>query len=75
MGSGWLGFGLSHDLDRHVYMVNGRSEIALVDAGAGLELDRIVANIRADGLDPNKLKYVLLTHAPEAGSLWTCGPL
>ncbi len=63
VGSGWLGFGLSHDLDCHVYLVNGGTELALIDAGAGVELERIVSNIHADGLDPEKLKYVLLTHA------------
>ena len=63
VGSGWLGFGLSHDLDCHVYLVNGLTEMALIDAGVGLEVERIVANIHADGFDPDKLKYVLLTHA------------
>ncbi len=63
VGGGWLGFGLSHDLDCHVYLINGGSELTLVDAGAGVEVERIVANIRADGLDPSKLRYVLLTHA------------
>lgn len=63
VGSGWLGFGISHDLDCHVYLVNGGTELALIDAGAGLECESIVANIRTEGLDPGKLKYVLLTHA------------
>lgn len=63
VGSGWLGFGLSHDLDCHTYLVNGGTELALIDAGVGLEADRIAANIQGDGLDPGKLKYVLLTHA------------
>ena len=44
VGSGWLGFGLSHDLDCHVYLVNGLTEMALIDAGVGLEVERIVAN-------------------------------
>lgn len=61
--SSWLGFGISHDLDCNVYVVNGGTELALIDAGAGLEVERVVANIRDDGLDPGKLKYVLLTHA------------
>ncbi|MCL5096497.1 MAG: MBL fold metallo-hydrolase [Candidatus Omnitrophica bacterium] len=63
VGSGSMGFGLSHDLDSHVYLIDGGTELALVDAGAGLDLDRIVANIRKDGLDSAKLKYLLLTHA------------
>jgi hypothetical protein len=63
VGSGWLGLGLSHDLDCHIYLVNGGTELAFIDEGVGLEVERIVNNIRADGLDPGKLKSVLLTHA------------
>ncbi len=63
VGSGSLGFGLSHELDCNVFLVNAGSEMALIDAGVGLDLDRMVANIRSDGLDPAKLKFVLLTHA------------
>ncbi len=63
VGSGTLGFGLSHGLDCHVYLVNGESEMALVDAGVGLAPERILENISAEGLDAKKLKYVLLTHA------------
>lgn len=63
VGSGWLGLGLSHDLDCHVYLINGGTELALIDAGVGLDLDRIVTNIEADGLDLSRLKYILLTHA------------
>lgn len=63
VGSGTLGLGLSHELDCNVYLVNGQTEMALIDAGAGLEPHRIAENIAADGLDVGKLKYVLLTHA------------
>lgn len=58
VASGALGFGLSHELDCHVYLVNAGAEMALIDAGVGLQWDRIVANIRSDGLDPGKLKFV-----------------
>lgn len=63
VGSGGLGLGLSHPLDCHVYLVHGQSEMALIDAGVGLEPERILENILADGLDIGKLKYVFLTHA------------
>lgn len=63
VGSGTLGFGMSHDLDCHVYLINGGSEAALIDAGAGLDLDRIIDNIRADGVDLGKLQHIYLTHA------------
>lgn len=63
VGGGRLGFGLSHEVDCHVYLVNGISEMGFVDAGAGLDMDRIIGHIQADGLELGKLKYVLLTHA------------
>ncbi len=63
VGGGELGFGISHALDCHVYLIDGGSELALVDAGVGLEPERIVSNIRAEGLDLDRLKYLLLTHA------------
>jgi glyoxylase-like metal-dependent hydrolase (beta-lactamase superfamily II) len=63
VGGGNLGFGISNDLDCHVYLVDGRSEMALIDAGAGVSIEPILENLRFDGLDPARLKYVLLTHA------------
>ncbi|MCC6862721.1 MAG: MBL fold metallo-hydrolase [Bryobacterales bacterium] len=62
-GSGLHGFSLSNDYDCHVYVIDGGSELALIDAGAGLDIDAILANIRFDGLDPARLRYLLLTHA------------
>ncbi len=63
VGGGLLGFGLSNDFDCHVYLVDGGSELALIDAGAGLTIEPIIGNIRFDGLDPARLRHLLLTHA------------
>jgi len=63
VGGGDLGFGISGDLDCHVYLVDGGEELALIDAGAGRSLEPILNNICRDGLDPNKLRYLCLTHA------------
>jgi len=63
VGGGTFGFGISHDLDCHVYLIDGGTELALIDAGAGVSIDPILENIRSDGLDPSRLKYLLLTHA------------
>ena len=74
VGGGSLGFGISHELDCHVYLVDGGSEMALIDAGCGMDIEPIVKNIRFDGLDPSKLKYVVLTHAHSdhagAAAMW-----
>jgi len=58
-----MGFGISHELDCHVYLLDGGEELALIDAGSGMEPERLVANIEADGYDPRKIGKILLTHA------------
>ena len=55
-------FGLSHPNDSYIYLLDGGSELALIDAGVGLEIERIFANIEEDGFDPTKIKKVILTH-------------
>ena len=63
VGSGRNGFEMSDPYDCHVYLLDGGSELALIDCGAGLGLPRILANVRADGLDPGRIRHLLLTHA------------
>ncbi len=54
VGSGELG--LSHYLDCHVYLLHSDGQSALIDAGAGVEPERLISNLRAP------LDYLLLTH-------------
>src|SRR5262247_3518580 len=63
VGSGQLGFSLTDDFDCHVYLLDGGSECALIDAGGGRDLNAILAQIEADGLDPRQVRKLLLTHA------------
>lgn len=64
VGGGRFGFGLSGPLDCHVYLINGGSELALIDPGLGLpgDFDQVLANIRDDGLDPKQIRKIILTH-------------
>lgn len=64
VGGGSLGFGLSGRWDCHVYVVESEGELAMIDAGLGLpgDLDRILDNLREDGLDPARLRHLILTH-------------
>jgi hydroxyacylglutathione hydrolase len=57
-------FGLSDDPDCHIYLADGGEELALIDCGmgAGDSLERIVGNVRAEGLDPRKITKVIVTH-------------
>lgn len=61
MGSGRIR--LSHEIDPNVYLVDGGDELVVIDPGCGLEQELIFENIRSDGLDEKKLKYILVTHA------------
>ncbi len=62
VGSGQSGVGLTHDLDCNVYLIDGSDEVALVDAGIGLEPERIEEQITSTGVCPDRIKYLLLTH-------------
>lgn len=63
VGGGDSGFGLTDPFDCHVYLLDGGSEAALVDAGIGTGVDRILANARAALPPSTPIRYVLLTHA------------
>jgi hydroxyacylglutathione hydrolase len=63
VGSGGMGFDISNPFDCHIYLIDGGSEMALIDAGAGIDIEPVLQNIRFDGLDPERLTTILLTHA------------
>ncbi|MDQ4078424.1 MAG: MBL fold metallo-hydrolase [Chloroflexota bacterium] len=65
VGGGDFAFNLSGRLDCHIYLIDGGSELALIDAGLGLagSIDLVVENIREDGLDPARIGKLILTHA------------
>lgn len=64
VGGGRFGFGISGSLDCHVYLLNGGSEWLLIDPGLGLSNDfsRVLDNIHADGVDPKRIRKMILTH-------------
>src|SRR4051794_35767181 len=63
VGSGRLGFAMTDMLDCNVYLIDCGGELALIDAGAGRDIDALLDVVRADGLDPSLIRHVLLTHA------------
>jgi glyoxylase-like metal-dependent hydrolase (beta-lactamase superfamily II) len=65
VGGGNSGFGLSAPLDCHIYVIDGGTEAAIVDAGMGGKYgatDQILANIQDAGVDTGKISSLLLTH-------------
>lgn len=63
VGSGFQGFGISNRFDCNVYLIDGGSEVALIDTGSGLDPDKIIDNINRIGVEPEKIKKLFLTHA------------
>ena len=62
VGSGNNGFNLTHPLDCHVYLLDGGSELALIDAGVGRDVSAIVAQIQAAGFSPGDIAKIFITH-------------
>ena len=63
VGSGSFGFDLSDPYDCHIYLLDGGSELALVDVGAGMGANEVVANVRRAGFDPASITQLMCTHA------------
>jgi glyoxylase-like metal-dependent hydrolase (beta-lactamase superfamily II) len=57
-----MGFDLSDTFDCHVYLLDGGSEAALIDAGAGYATDAILSCVDAAGVERERVHYLLLTH-------------
>jgi hydroxyacylglutathione hydrolase len=61
---GWGGgTALARGASCNVYLIDGGSELALVDAGVPESVTDILRNIRSLGFDPQRLRKLLLTHA------------
>ena len=64
VAAGEHGISLTHNSDCYVYLIDGGDgNLALVDAGVGINSQAIVDNIVAHGFDPGDIKYLFLTHA------------
>lgn len=54
---------ISNRYDCHTYLCVSQGEAGLIDAGAGIEPERILANITAAGVALEAVRWLLLTHA------------
>ncbi|MFC1541243.1 MBL fold metallo-hydrolase [Candidatus Latescibacterota bacterium] len=62
VGSGRSGFSMTHTCDSHVYLIAGSEGCVMIDAGVGLEVHRIIDTIRADGIAPELVEHLFITH-------------
>lgn len=71
-GSGQLGFDLTDSYDCHVYLIDGGSEAALIDAGAGVDPDPLIQRITELSQSLNLTKLILThKHVDHAGAAAT----
>ncbi len=62
VGSGDFGVSLTDAFDCHVYLLDGGSESALIDAGGGCNSRAILDCVEADGIPLDRIRYLILTH-------------
>lgn len=62
VGSGEPDWAPTDPLDAQVYLVTSPEGHVVVDAGAGRSVESILAAVAADGLDPTRIAWLLLTH-------------
>ncbi len=62
VGSGSFGVGLTDAYDCNVYLVDGVSEAALIDAGGGQDIGSIIRVIEDDGIPLERIRRLYLTH-------------
>lgn len=63
VASGVQGCSLTNDLDCNCWLFDVGGGLILFDTGAGLDVELIFAVLREDGLAPERLTHVFLTHA------------
>lgn len=63
VGSGTMGFDLTDPYDCHIFLVDGGSELAVVDVGSGMGVPAVLENIRNKGVELDRVRHVVLTHA------------
>jgi glyoxylase-like metal-dependent hydrolase (beta-lactamase superfamily II) len=56
-------YGYSAQGDCNCYLVDCGGELALMDAGGGLGVERILENTRKMGFDPKKIRVLFLSHS------------
>ena len=63
VGSGANGFDLTDRADCHVYLVDGGSELALIDAGAGVNDSLLMRRLERLPVDIDRIRHLFITHA------------
>jgi len=63
VGSGSYGFGLTHHSDCHIWLIDGGSEAALIDTGAGVDTPAVLRRIDGSDVARDRIRKAFVTHA------------
>ncbi len=63
VGSGTMGFDITDHYDCNIFLFDTGASCVVFDFGAGMGVEKILAVCRDDGLDPNRIDHLFLTHA------------
>lgn len=63
VGSGLMGMNQTDTFDCNVYLLDSGRDYVLFDGGAGRNPQAIIDEMVRDGLDPQKIAYIVATHA------------
>jgi hydroxyacylglutathione hydrolase len=63
VGSGQMGFDLTDAFDCNIFLFDSGDGYVLFDAGTGMGMEQIWQVCQQDGLDPNRIDHLFLTHA------------
>jgi hydroxyacylglutathione hydrolase len=62
VGSGKFGMEMTDPMDCNVYLLDCGGQFALIDAGGGVDSERIVQQIEGLGISMKQISHLLLTH-------------
>ncbi len=62
VASGESAFSITNALDCTAFLISGKDECALIDAGCGLQPQLIIEQIKSHGFEPSQIKKIFLTH-------------
>lgn len=62
VASGKWGFGITHELDCNVYLIDTGAGCILIDSGVGMDTDRMDAIIKSHGFELSDIKMLFLSH-------------
>ena len=55
---------MTHDNDCNVYAIDCGGEFILVDSGCGVETDRLIANLKTDGIPLDSVAMLVRVWSP-----------